>query len=140
MKDQTMVARKTICDYMHANNLKPETININSDLIKVASGAAQKWKQAQEDGKKEKEKSEKDLQMEILTADMEKLKNRCEQIKKTIVMLDKKVKCIKNANKTKDMSFVSNGVALKQKSKETKSDLEKLEQECLVLEAKKKKL
>ena len=82
-----------------------------------------------------------DLPMEILTADMEKFKNQCEQMKKTIIMLDKDVgECVENANKTKDMGYVTKGVALKRKSDETKSDLKKLEQEYSVLEEKKKKL
>ena len=141
MKEETMVARKMICDHMRANNLKPDTININTDIIKAARGAAMKWKLAQEDERKAKESNEKDLRKEILSTDMEKLRVRCEQMKKTIKMLETDYgECLELADKTKDMSYVSKGVGLKRKCEETKKELDVLEKQYSDLEAKRKKL
>ena len=72
---------------------------------------------------------------------MEKLRVRCEQMKKTIKMLETDYgECLELADKTKDMSYVSKGVGLKRKCEETKKELDVLEKQYSDLEAKRKKL
>ena len=52
MKEETIVAKKIIRDYMLANSLKPHTVEISNKLILSCSTARQKYRQHIEEVKK----------------------------------------------------------------------------------------
>ena len=52
MKEDTILAKKIICDYMLANSLKPQTVGISNKLILSCSTVHQKYHKHIEDIKK----------------------------------------------------------------------------------------
>ena len=52
MKEETIIAKKIICDYMFSNSLKPHTVEISNKLILFRSSACQKYCQYIEEAKK----------------------------------------------------------------------------------------
>ena len=138
MKPETIVARKTI---LLSNNLKPETTEMSAELLKAARGVAQKWKLAPEEQHKLKEKSEAEKMIRVISSDIDKLKVKSTQMRRTIDLLEKEfVESVQTGEKNNDMAFVTKGIALKRKCEEHKSDLAILEKEVLNLIEKRKKL
>ena len=90
---------------------------------------------------KRKKKNDNEVQLEIISADMEKLKSRSVQMSQTIDLWEKEfLECIEVIEKNNDMALVIKGNCLKRKGIEIKSDLKLLDKEYENLKMKKKKI
>ena len=141
MSPETITARRLIKDHMLANGLTPESIHLSQNLIRSVRGAAQKYKDFLEEKRKESEREEEDRRLEVLSNDMIKLKNRCQQMQRAIDEMEvESTECFERAEKENNMSLVIKGNGLKRKAGETKVNLKTLEEEYAKLEDKRKKM
>ena len=108
MELKTIVARKTIKDHVLFNNLKPETIEMSSVLLKATRDAGQKWKLAITEQHKLKEKSETDEMIRVISPGTNKLNVKTTQMRRTIDLLEKEFpESIQIGEKNNDMAFVT---------------------------------
>ena len=140
MKSETTIARRFIRDHMIAHGLTPQSICIDSPLIKSVKSAGVKYKCYQEQ-RKEKQKYEATIKQEAISSDMLKLKAKCDQMQRAIDIMEKEfVDCTEKTEARNDMSLVIKGNGLKRKSEQTKGDLKLLQDEYGKLDEKRKKL
>ena len=139
MKTEAIIARRFIKYHMIVHGLTPQSICIDSPLIKSVKNAGVKYKCYQEQQKKEKQKTETTIQQEAISSDMLKLKAKCDQMQRAIDTIEKEfVDCIEKAEARDDMSLVIKGNGLKRKREQTKGDLKLLQDEYEKLDEKKK--
>ena len=65
MKEESIVARKTIKDHMLSNDIQPDTIEISNKMINFYRSARQKYEIHKERGREEKEKRQIDTATDI---------------------------------------------------------------------------
>ena len=124
---------------MIAKGLQPHTVKIDRPIMLAAKGARQKYTLYLEEQTKIKASNEETRRAVHLSADINKIKVKCDQFKKAISMMESEfVDCITMAEEKNDMSYVFKGKALKSKSERTSEELKLLEKELLVLEQKRK--
>ena len=83
MKSETIIARRFIEDGMIIHGLTPQSICIDSPLIKSVKSAGVKYKCYQEQQKKEKQKKTT-IQQEAISSGMLKLKAKCDKMQRAI--------------------------------------------------------
>ena len=84
MKSETIIARRFIKDGMIIHGLTPQSICIDCPLSKSVKSAGVKYKCYQEQQKKEKQKNKTTIQQEAISADMLKLKAKCDKMQRAI--------------------------------------------------------
>ena len=141
MGKDTIIARKHIINHMNSENLKPYTIDIDKTLLLAVKGASLKYKTHLEEKRNEIVKSDAENKKVVLANDMAKLKEQCDAIKKSIVIMEKDVgESMELAEKKQEWAYVMKSNALKRKCEETRGDLKVLEEQYSVLAEKKKRL
>ena len=140
MKSETIIARRFIKNHMIVHGLTPQSICIDSLLIKSVKSAGVMYKYYQEQQNKEKQKNEATIQQEAISSDMLKLKAKCDQMQRAIDIMEKEfVDCIEKAEAGNDMSLVTKGNGLKRESEQSKGDLKLLQDEYEKSDEKRKK-
>ena len=66
MKEESVVARKTIKDHMSSNDIRPDMIEISNKMINFYRSARQKYEIHKEREAEKKKKKEKSIQQQIL--------------------------------------------------------------------------
>ena len=101
-------------DYMLPNNLKPQNVQIISNLKVAFTSARQKYQLAY---RSKIEKQAVEDQKAIILSEIEDVKSQITLLTKTSVMLVKEfVLCVEQAEKEIDLSLVNKANALKRKS------------------------
>ena len=141
MTPLSIISRRIVKDHLIANNLKPHTLEITSQLIKDFRSAHQKYVNQLKEEKKNKQKTEAEQQAMHIASDIEKLQQKIKIAEKAVTMMEVEVsECMELAEKKSDLSFVKKGNGLKRKSTETKQEIELLGKQIEELQKKKKEL
>ena len=141
MSPESLTAKRILQDHMLANMLKPYTIEITRPVVQAFRSHRQKYEVHLEEEKKKKQTCEAEVRAMHIAADIEKL-IELQNKNKTVEIMEKEViECLEKAEQNNDtcMSYVIKHNGLKSKSEEIRK-VELLENEIVVLEAKKKKL
>ena len=140
MKEESIVARKTIKDHMLSNDIQPDMIEIPNKMINFYRSARQKYEIHKEREREAEKKKKKDkwIQQQILEEEIKDSTDDSNQLLETEKMLDKEfVETVKQAE-GKEVTLVAN--ALKRRSEE-RAEERKIKKEALkVLQDKRKKL
>ena len=109
-KDDTIVARKLIKNYLSANNLLPHTVTINQKLVKSVKFAWRRYTQHLDD-EKEKEKNERrNGKSEQLKNELIALNSQCDNLEDTIQSLDSQfIELARKAQKRNQLTFLIHG-------------------------------
>ena len=144
MKEESIVARKTIKDHMLSNDIQPDMIEISNKMINFYRSARQKYEIHKEREAENKKKKDKSIQQQILEEEIKDTTEKSNQLLETEKMLDKEfVETIKQAEGkevTLVASLVTKANALKRRSEECAEEREKLKEALKVLQDKRKKL
>ena len=144
MKEESIVARKTIKDHMLSNDIQPDMIEISNKMINFYRSARQKYEIHKEREAEKKKKKDKSIQQQILEEEIKDTTEKSNQLLETEKMLDKEfVETIKQAEGkevTLVASLVTKANALKRRSEECAEEREKLKEALKVLQDKRKKL
>ena len=89
MKEETIVAKKIIRDYMLANSLKPHTVEISNKLILSCSTARQKYRQHIEEAKKLTESNHRESEKQSLTNVINSYQKECDRLTKNLSSIGK---------------------------------------------------
>ena len=107
MLPETVVSKRIVIDDMIAKGLQSHTIKIDKPIILAAKGAQQKYTLYLEEQTKNKATNEEARRVVHLSIDINKIKVKCDQFKKTISMMENEfVDCITMAEKKNDMSYI----------------------------------
>ena len=116
MKSETIIAWRFMKDPMIVNGLTPQSIYTGSPSIKSVESPEVKYKRQEEQQKKEKQKNEATIQQEVISSDMLKLKDKCDQVQQAIDVMEKEyVDCIKRAEAGNNKSLVIKGNGIEKK-------------------------
>ena len=141
MKEESIVAKKIIRDYMIANSLKPHTVEISNKLILSCSTARQKYRQHNNETKKQEEKKKKESEKQLLTNEIIAYQKESDRLKETCEGLDKDfVRLVKEGEKKKDFDYIYRATALKRKCDEKEIEIKNLNDKISMLKAKKQKM
>ena len=98
MKEESIVARKTIKDHMLSNDIQPDIIEILNKIINFYRSARQKYEIHKEREAEKKNKKDKSIQQQILEGEIKDTTEKSNQLLETEKMLDKEfVETIKQA-------------------------------------------
>ena len=141
ISETSLIYKKLIKDHLISNKLTADNIHISRELIQDFKASRMKYDMYLEEKKKEKEKSAKENQKSILTTEMNSLKSKIADAKKSVSFLQgESFQAMKHAEEKKDMSYVMKANALKRKSDESQEDVKNLEKALLVVNEKYAKL
>ena len=142
MKEDSIVSKRLVKDYLISNSLQPHTVEVSSQLRASCRHARQRYQQYLEEKKKEKEKDAAASAKEILSMEINELQEKIANIEKTIKVLDEKyVSLIRDAETSEDvLQKVVEANALKKKSDQQAGDKRKLEESLDILTIKRSKL
>ena len=142
MKEETVVAKKVILDYMLANSLKPHTVDISNKLILSCSTACQKYCQRTEEAnKKLTESNQRESEKQSLTNEINSYQKECERLKETCqVLLKDFVLLVKEDEKKKDFDFIFKATAIKGICEDKELEMENLQDKITSLKATRQKM
>ena len=86
-KDNTVVSRRFIKNYMSANNFLPHTAHITQGLVKSFKSAWRHYKQYLEDSRESEKKEKKNEELQQLENEVMTLNTQCENLNETIQCL-----------------------------------------------------
>ena len=137
VKHDSVVSKLLVQDHLVSNNLKPLTMEINSQLHTLR----QRYHTHLEEEKKTTKQQSSDKAREIISTEIEELQGKISALDKSSKLLGQKfVSLGKNSEKCKNMlDMLSEANALKRKSEEQVDDMRK-PKETLKLKEKKRKL
>ena len=125
---ETIISKRLIKDYILANKINVDKVDIIRDKIKAYTKSHMLFVQYLEEEKKKKVLSEAEVQASAISSDIDALSQKCKQIKSAIQMMnDEFFECMKLAEQKNDMSFVI-------KSNRRKLESEDLQKELSVIE------
>ena len=140
MTPNTIISKQLIKDHMLAHRLEPHTIEITKPMIKSFRTARQRYDIHLEEEKKLKEKNDAERRVQLIAADIEKLRTKQKNVAKAIELMETECfQCTELAEKKDSTSFAIKGNSLKRKSKESKKEMEAIEKQITELENKRKK-
>ena len=87
MKEEAIVAKTIIRDYMLANSLKPHTVEISNKLILSCSTTHQKYHEHIEGAKKLTESNQREFEKQSLTNESNSNQKECDRLKETCQVL-----------------------------------------------------
>ena len=87
MKEEAIVAKTIIRDYMLANSLKPHTVEISNKLILSCSTTHQKYHEHIEGAKKLTESNQREFEKQSLTNESNSHQKECDRLKETCQVL-----------------------------------------------------
>ena len=94
-------------DYILANKITVDKVDITRNMIKAYAKSHMLYVQHLEEEKKKKVLSEAEVQASAISSDLDVLSQKCKQIKSAMQMMnDEFVECMKLAEQKNDMSFV----------------------------------
>ena len=138
-KDNTVVSRRFIKNYMSANNFLPHTAPITQGLVKSFKSAWRRYKQYLEDSRESEKKEKKNEELQQLENEVMTLNTQCENLNETIQCLTSQYHALMTkAEERNDMLCVVQGNALKRKSDEKADLIVGLKKRIVELEEKKK--
>ena len=125
---ETIISKRLIKDYILANKINVDKVDIIRDKIKAYTKSHMLFVQYLEEEKKKKVLSEAEVQASAISSDIDALSQKCKQIKSAMQMMnDEFFECMKLAEQKNDMSFVI-------KSNRRKLESEDLQKELSVIE------
>ena len=135
VKHDSVVSKRLLQDHLVSNNLKPLTMEINSQL----HTSRQQYHTHLEEEKKTTKQQSSDKAREIISMEIEELQGKISALDKSSTLLDQKfVSLWKNSEKCKNMlDILSEANALKRKSEEQVDDMRKPEETLKLLKEKK---
>ena len=123
MKEETIVAKKIIRDYMLANLLKPYTREVNSFLLT----ARQKYREHIEEAKKLTESNQEESEKQSLTHEINSYQKECDRLKKICQVLEKDfVRLVNEGEEKKDFDFIFKVTAIKRKCEDKEFEMKNL--------------
>ena len=141
ISETSIINKKLIRDHLLANKLSADSIHISREMRNDYKAASTKYRIHLEQEKQKKVRSEKDNQKSIITEEMNVLKLKIEEAKKSIGFLEGEyVQAVKEAEVKNSMSYVKKANALKRKSDEDKEEIKSLEKTLSILEEKRAKI
>ena len=103
---ETISSKHLIKDYILANKITVDNVNITRDMIKAYTKLHMLYVQHLEEEKKKKLLSEAEVQASAISSDIDLLPQKCKQIKSAMQMMnDEFVECIKLAEQKKRYEF-----------------------------------
>ena len=127
MKEETIVAKKIIRNYMLANSLKPQIVEISNKLILSCSTARQKYHQHIGEAKKLTESNQRKSQKQLLTHEITSYQKECDRLKEACQVLEKDfVRLVKEGEEKKDFDFIFKATAIKQKCEDKELEMKNL--------------
>ena len=137
-KDNTVVARRFIKDYMAKNQYVAHTVPITQNLVKSYRRARERYQQHLDEEKKKKDKEEKSEELEKVENELKALGDEATNLESTIKEMNTEYfKLILKAEEKNNMLLVVQGNALKRKSEEKEGHLGQLKKRMLELQEKK---
>ena len=115
MKEETIVAKKIIRDYMLANLLKPYTREVNSFLLT----ARQKYREHIEEAKKLTESNQEESEKQSLTHEINSYQKECDRLKDF-------VRLVNEGEEKKDFDFIFKVTAIKRKCEDKEFEMKNL--------------
>ena len=138
---ESIISRRIVKDHILSHQVQPHTIEINNPMIVAYKSARLKYTIHMEEEKKEKEKTATENQAMHLNNDINKIQQKCTQLKKAMGMMQEECfQCFQMAEEKSDLSYAIKGNGLKRSHEQSQKQLEILENEIKVLEEKKRKL
>ena len=140
LKDNSIVARRFVKNYMSANGLKPRTVIINAKMIGSVKGAWRRYNEYIEAQKEKGKKKEKNDELVLIKNARSTLQQQYEDIQESIQGLESKfVLHSMKAETANQMMYLIEGNALKRKSEEKAELLRTLQKRIGELDVKKMK-
>ena len=138
--DDTVVARRFIKDYLKAQQVQPHTLVIDQKMVRSFKSAWRTYNIHLENIRDNEKKDETKEQLTRLDIQLSGLRKQSESIEKTIFSLDQmfEEKVRKGERLNQDL-LITEGVALKDKSKEKAEELKILQRKIQELEEEKVK-
>ena len=109
MKEETIITKKIVRDYMLSNSLKPHTVDISNNLILSCSSTAhQKFRQHIEEAKKLTESNQRESEKESLDNEINSYQKECDRLKENCQVLEKHfVRLVKEGEENKILILFS---------------------------------
>lgn len=129
---------------MLSNDLKPETMDINTPLMVTFKSGRAKYEESKKQAKKEKILTEQENRKRQLCIEINEIKLKIASLKKNVSYLDDEftnsILQAEDQNVNEQSLIISKATALKRKSISKSEEAEQLENKVKMLEAKRKKL